>query len=303
MITKPMLAGKFESDDEIIAFFKKHSRVGVTLKIDGIRALMIGGNLLTRKFKLVPNVFIREALAALPDGADGELVIGNNFQASTSAIMSTGGEPENVKLMWFDYVKDSLTTPYEDRMRDLQRAFEERTFTNGVEVKILLPKVMTSADEFFEYVKQIRDSGGEGAMLRAMTGPYKCGRSSYREGYLLKYKFLEDSEAEVIGFVEKMHNANEADSDEFGNIKRSKCKEGMVPAGTLGALVVRDCYSGAEFEIGVFKGLKDDDKLQIWNNRKTVLGWVVKYTYQGVGVKDLPRIPVFHGWRDALDGD
>ncbi len=44
-------------------------------------------------------------------------------------------------------------------------------------------------------------------------------------------------EAVIVGYTEKMHNANEAKKDNLGRTERSSCKEGLVPTGTLGALI------------------------------------------------------------------
>ena len=42
------------------------------------------------------------------------------------------------------------------------------------------------------------------------NAPYKQGRSTVREGYLLKVKTFLDDEATVVRFEERMHNGNEA---------------------------------------------------------------------------------------------
>ena len=140
--------------------------------------------------------------------------------------------------------------------------------------------------------------GFEGLMVRSLSGPYKFGRSTANEGYLLKVKRFEDAEAKVIGFEERMHNANEATTDFLGHTQRSSHKENMVPMDTLGALVC-ELPDGQVFRIGT--GFDDLTRLEIWRNRSRYLGHLTKYKYTEIGAKDLPRFPVFIGWRPFSD--
>jgi hypothetical protein len=60
-----------------------------TPKIDGVRALVVDGRLVSRSFKLIPNVALRAALETmLPEGADGEISCGSSLYDTTSAVMS-----------------------------------------------------------------------------------------------------------------------------------------------------------------------------------------------------------------------
>ena len=86
-------------------------------------------------------------------------------------------------------------------------------------------------EDVLQYEKEFLEIGAEGVMLRSPTGPYKQGRSTLKEGYLLKVKQFTDAEARVIGFDEKMHNANEADVGELGQTKRSSHAENLIPTG------------------------------------------------------------------------
>ena len=40
---------------------------------------------------------------------------------------------------------------------------------------------------------------------------------------------------------------------------------------------------------------------EIWNNREDYLGKLVKYKFMTTGIKDLPRHPVFVGFRSEDD--
>lgn len=136
-------------------------------------------------------------------------------------------------------------------------------------------------------------------MLRHPDGPYKHGRSTAKEGWLLKVKRFEDSEARIIGFSELMHNANEAKRNELGHLERSSKKAGKQGAQVLGSFIVKDLKTGVEFDIGT--GFTASQRQELWNVGDNLLGRIIKYKSQPTGVKDKPRFPVFLGFRDNRD--
>jgi DNA ligase 1 len=46
-------------------------------KLDGIRCIMINGVAMSRTLKPIPNLYVQERLKNLPNGLDGELIVGN----------------------------------------------------------------------------------------------------------------------------------------------------------------------------------------------------------------------------------
>jgi DNA ligase-1 len=288
LIKKPMLAETCE-DKTLLKF-----PVLATPKLDGIRCLVIDGQALSRKFKPIPNVFIRNRVRTLPSGLDGELMIPRlPFNEISSAVMSEDGKPENFKYYVFDYVSDSLQKPYNERMKELE-ALDLPDFV----VKVL-PHQIESLSELHTIEEKWLAGGYEGVMVRSLQSPYKCGRSTVKEGYLLKIKRFRDSEAEIVGFEERLHNENEAKTDELGHTKRSSHKANLVPANMLGAFLVRDLTTGVEFAIGT--GYDDEFRKKVWENPYRFIRKIVKYKYQEVGQKNLPRFPVFIGFRDPAD--
>jgi len=291
-IIRPMLAGQIKDEEKL-----KYPLIA-SPKLDGIRCLKIEGRVLARSLKPIKNNYIRTVLEELlPDGVDGELMAGDTFQACTSAVMSEDGEPE-FKLWCFDMVGGDLKQPYIDRLRALKKAIVK---INDPRVEFVPIKSINSKEELDECEKKCLAEGFEGVMVRDPCGPYKCGRSTEREGWLLKLKRFVDSEAEIIGFEELMHNNNEKKTNELGLTQRSTAKAGKVPGGTLGKFLVRDLKSGVEGRIGTGVGLTQKLRQAIWDNRDAYLGAVVKYRYQEIGVKDKARIPVFIGFRDKTD--
>lgn len=295
-ITRPLLAVALE-DLTTLDFSKP---IIASPKLDGIRVLKVGGQVLTRKFKPLPNVYVREQLEAiLPDGIDGEIMLygTDNFNTIQSQVMSFDGEPD-FYYNAFDYVKDSLDKPYIDRLKDLEAWHNPLSEDIKRKVKVLEQNLLTSLEQLVQFEERCVAGGFEGVMIRSIDGKYKCNRSTLKEGILLKLKRFDDSEAEVLGLIERLHNENEKEKNELGLSKRSTKKEGMVAAGTLGAFAVRDVKSGIEFEIGT--GLTDEQRLEIWTNQGNYIGKLVKYKFQGI-TKEKPRFPVFLGFRSELD--
>jgi DNA ligase-1 len=295
MITRPLLAATLDDISTL-----KYP-VLATPKLDGIRVLKVGGKAVTRKFKPIPNTYIRELLEKhLPDGVDGEIMTPGTFNDIQSKVMSFDGEPE-FTFYAFDYVKDSLIKPYKDRMLDMVNALESvvKDSTLSFSINLLTPVLVRTVDELLELESQCLEHGFEGVMIRQPDGKYKCGRSTPKEQILMKLKRFMDAEARVIDFEEKMQNDNVQERDEFGLAKRSSKKEGLIPANTLGSLIVEDLNSGVRFGIG--SGFDDELKREIWINRTKYKNKIVKYKYQSVGAKDAPRFPVFLGFRSELD--
>ena len=282
-----MLAGNFDPTKAKFPYI-------ATPKIDGIRFLMIDGTAVSRTFKPIRNKYIQSLLSStLPDGIDGELTSGDTFQSSTSGIMSIEGEPD-FKVWIFDYVNPKVEKilPFEERIRSIS------LLNLPFDYEILKGSLIHSMDDLNEYESICLHEGYEGVMLRDPMGTYKFGRSTVNDNILLKVKRFEDDEAILIAIEEKMSNQNEIDYDAFGKIKRSSSLDGMIGANTAGTLIVRN-KEGQEFGIG--SGLTDPMREEIWNNQEKYLGKLVKYKYFPQGVKELPRHPVFLGFRSEDD--
>ncbi len=290
MIKKPMLAGSIKDLSEV-----RYPCI-VSPKIDGIRCLKLSNKVLSRTFKPIPNNHIRDTLQKLlPNGIDGEIIVGNVFQKTTSAVMSREGQPA-FEFWAFDMVEGHLDEPYSSRLMRLRNVVDAIHDMRVLEVPTF---TVQHEKELLKYEKKFLDDGFEGLMVRSPDGSYKCGRSTTREGWLLKLKRFEDHEAVILGFVEQLHNTNEATIDELGHTKRSSAKAGKVGKGTLGKFKVRDLESGVVFFVGT--GLTDEQRQEIWNHKARYQGKLIKYKCQPYGEKDKPRLPVFLGFRDERD--
>lgn len=298
---KPLLAGKAPEDLSELKF-----PLMASPKLDGIRCLKIDGKALTRKLKPIPNRFAREWIEAnLPDGIDGELVLRDwtaPFAEVSSAIMSRDGEPdfEFAAFDLFRWPDHGFAHRYRQIVEYWSRAPEHvRDRLKGVGHQIV-----SSLDELKERMRVHLAEGYEGTMVRSLTGPYKFGRSTTKEGILLKIKAFEDEEATVIGMVPWKENHNERQTDALGHAKRSHAKAGLVELPKLGALICR-FDDGTEFECGT--GFTEGQRIDFWElGFELVQGATrakIKHQPPPGGRKpgEKPRFPVFLGLRHEDD--
>lgn len=273
-------------------------------KIDGIRAVVKEEMLLSRTLKPIPNAYVQEMLGvSYLSGLDGELTVGpanakNVMQTTMSAVMTQEGEPD---FTWwvFDYWNDPYI-PFSTRWEKMARAFTSEFEAAFPRVKLLTQTYIMNREQLMLYEDATVQQGFEGIIIRSPHGPYKYGRSTAKEGTLLKLKRWSDSEAVVTGFKEKMHNGNEARVDERGYTKRSSHQENLVPMNTLGALVVRDVTTQIEFDLGT--GFDDVTRKKVWDLRSSYVGQLVTYKHFDLcGVKEAPRFPTFKSFRDKRD--
>lgn len=283
---KPMLAVNI--DPAVIRF-----PVFASPKLDGVRGIVVDGQLRSRSLKPIPNLYVT-GLFSQPylNGYDGELIVGDPtardaFRVTGSATSRQEGTPE----VTF-YVFDNYLAPggFEQRLASLHASFC---------VVVLEQHLVHSLDELITYEEQCLTAGYEGLILRDPAGAYKFGRSTAREQGMMKLKRFHDSEAEILGVVEEMENTNEKTTNELGRGHRSHHLAGMVPKGRAGALQVRDLTTGVEFQIGT--GMNDADRAWFWEHRGEAVGKVVKYKSFAIGVKTAPRFPVYLGGRETWD--
>ena len=268
-------------------------------KLDGIRAMVVDGVLVSRNLKPIPNKRVQAMFSKrMLEGLDGELIVGpvgapDVFRATTSGVMSVDGEPD----VWF-HVFDCMSEPELPFYRRLEVARNIATGSGRSVVVDQSPIVDLEGLAAFE--AECLALGYEGVMLRHPESLYKYGRGTLRAHDLMKLKQFADAEAKVVGVFEQQHNTNEAKRDALGRVERSSHKAGKVGKGVLGGLEVvgvNGPYKGKEFNIGT--GFDDAQRAALW--RENLTGKIVKYKYFPSGSKDAPRFPVFLGWRAKGD--
>lgn len=253
-------------------------------KLDGIRAIVRGGCVLSRNLKPIPNHYVQELFCKL-EGYDGELIVGDPrakdcYRATMSGVMSADGKPA-VMFSVFDH----FITPehqYRDRLRRIHDNY------------VLPHQVIDGPDELLRYEEVKLRAGYEGVMLRDPRAPYKFGRSTLNEGWLMKLKRFLDDEATVVGIQQLYSNQNEAKVNALGHTERSSHKENQVAMPMMGALICQ--WQGKELYIG--GGFTHAERETVWSSQQLYIGRKAKFKYLPIGMKDLPRHPIFLGWRE-----
>lgn len=306
---KPMLAQTVEPD-------KFRFPKIVQPKLDGVRASVVNGKLVSRNLKLIPNAEIQAALGRPEfEGLDGELIVGSPtaedaFRTTTSYCMAsnkTGGD-------WTFYVFDLWNHggTFVERFGDLSDRRREPLLPPCCEIVAI--GVAQDSDDLEAFERTLLEEGYEGAILRDPKSLYKFGRASKTKQELIKLKRFTDFEAEVVGVVEEMHNANEAKTNALGRTERSSHAAGKIGKGTLGKLRLRALngpWKGVEFGCGT--GFSATDRRDLWNEAlrsenaagerdlSGLNGRTAKVKAFEIGAKDAPRFPVWLGWRDERD--
>lgn len=268
----------------------------VSPKIDGIRCVTPGGIPKTRTMKDIPNDFIRRTFDNFTVGPykgyandlDGELVTFTGMVGSTRTLDDFNTIQSKVmsrdkqfpfELLVFDTFRDTMTPFY---MR-LHWAEERCQHMEGTGLIKLVPHVpCENRTELMEFEDYCIKQGYEGIMIRHPKGVYKQGRSTVKQGILLKLKRYEDIECTVIGW------------------EKNFTKDGDLIDGSLGALVVT-CPEFGRFNVGT--GFTQQQRETFWRDRETLTNGLYQVTvkYQPAGMKDKPRFPVFKGWRHKDD--
>lgn len=322
---KPMLAGTPKDNSEIPI------PCLASAKIDGVRAANKNGKLLSRSLKLIPNKHV-QALLAHPElhGLDGELTVGpandpNVMQATMSIVMSSS------KMAPFEYhIFDNWDLPNVGKQQRVLSAGDTvlaaqahwhtlmvaarlegaaaEVIGTACPIKLLPQKLITSLDDLDAFEAECLALGYEGVMVAKPDGLYKFGRSTAREGGLLKLKRFTDAEAIIVGFEEEMKNNNAKTVNELGRSKRSSHAAGKEGKGTLGAFVCKRLFVDSNgkltegdimFNIGT--GMDAAMRQRVWDDRDYYRNQIVKFKHFEHGVVDAPRHPVFLGFRDERD--
>ena len=210
-------------------------------KLDGIRAIVSGGVVLSRSGKPIPSADVQSAFAHL-EGYDGELIAGDPgaadvFARSTGAAMSRDGTGCTFHV--FDHQSEGGFCERSARLRDIAALVDR--------VEIVPHVVVQTAAELERLEADCVAAGLEGVMVRDPAAPYIEGRSRG----LQKLKRFEDSEAICTGMV----------GQESG-------------APLVGALI---CRTAAGHELRISAGMSEADRLAWYQSPP--IGALVRYRH------------------------
>lgn len=284
---KPLLACEVDLD-------KLRFPLLASAKLDGVRAIVRDGVVYSRSNKPIPNKFVQQQFKHL-EHFDGELIVG--YANSATVYRDTVSHVMSHDKVGFDvtfHVFDHVANPHAPYYLRNPAAGQQPRGSAALHQQV----VIDSMPELLSYEELCLNQGYEGLILRDPNAPYKMGRSTMKEQYLMKLKRFTDAEFEVIGYEERMENTNEAFTSELGRTKRSSHQAGKVGRGDLGALVLQG--DGFTFSCGT--GFDDATRQALWAARnRDLIGRLAKIKFFSIGVKDAPRHPVFLGFRDKID--
>lgn len=300
MTFRPMLALSKLPDFRMLRF-----PLLVSPKLDGVRATVQGGQLLSRSLKPIPNKNVQALFKGLPEGADGELIHGNAFddpyRRTVSVVMSDDKPADGIRLFIFDRFIGQDTVPlrgFFSRLNSIRALGLEERF----EVVIVPHYPISNVEDLGEHEQEFLLQGFEGLMLRDPEGPYKQGRSTEAEGWLMKVKRYADAEARIVSYYEEMENQNVAFTNELGRTSRSSHQAGKVGKNRLGGfhvVGVGGTYDGIEFDVPS-GAIPHAMREELWKDRSLV-GSLLVYKYFPLGSDTRPRHPIFKGLRDKRD--
>lgn len=268
-------------------------------KLDGIRCIIKGGAALSRALKPIRNQYIQSILGRPElNGLDGELIVGDPtardcMRSTNSGVMSAGGEPD-----FTFYVFDIWNRPGRGYHEVLTHLIGLPKYPH---VKLLPQHLCVNAFNVEKHEQQALDEGYEGLIIRRLEGLYKYGRSTLREGYLMKLKRYVQEEAVVIGYEPLYHNDNDPELNALGYTQRSTAQAGKIDLPLLGALVVRGIYQNTLTTFKVGTGFTFEERATLWEQRESLVDKIITYKLFPMGSKDRPRHPVWVGFRDKDD--
>jgi DNA ligase-1 len=268
-------------------------------KLDGIRCLIKDGVAYSRTLKPIRNNYI-QSLIGRPEfnGLDGELIVGDPtapdcMRVTNSGVMSFNGEPD-----FKFYVFDIWDRPGIQYHKALSCLMDKPKYPY---IETLSQQWCHKTSDVEAHEQSVVTAGYEGLILRRPNGLYKYGRSTLKEGYLLKLKRYLQDEAVVIGYEPWQRNDNDPDFNAIGYTQRSQAKDGKVSLPMLGSFVVRGMFQDVLTTFNVGTGFTIGERELLWEKRNELIGRIVTYKYFPGGSKDCPRHPVFVSFREQED--
>jgi len=291
---KPMLAHDYDESKVVFPCI-------IQPKIDGVRGLNMTGAFTGRSLKPPKNRWT-VSLFSQPDliGCDGELAAGPDNHPSlcrmtSSAVGTIEGEPA---VVWhlFDLVRpDTAHLPYLDRYKMLCEhiaAVKDKNWVLSHRVTIVPMIICEDLARLRRQDELWLAHGYEGTIIRGVRNAHKQGRSTIREGGLLRIKHFVEAEARVLSLIEGNRNDNEAQINELGLTFRTSHQDNMEPNGMIGSMTCEDVATGKH--ITVSAGCLDaEQRRHYFENPFLILDRKIIYKHFPKGVKDKPRFPTF----------
>lgn len=256
-------------------------------KLDGVRALWNGKQLLTRNGRVIkaPACFTKHFP---PFALDGELWIGRGeFEKALALVQKDcthcpcGGDREALDSSREDsswgraryYVFDVPDCTLESSPKAHCTLFERLRVLESylasaptMPISLIKHEPIASEKQLFKHLQELSEQGAEGLVLRKVTAPYERTRSPNA----LKLKTYSDAECKVVA-----HNAGKGKY--AGKLGSLTCEQ-IAENGTKRTL---------RFKIG--SGFSDTER-----QSPPPLGSIITYKFYGTTKNGFPRFAVFH---------
>ena len=232
----------------------------VSEKLDGIRAIWTGSELITRNGNHInAPAWFTEALPSF--ALDGELWSGyGNFETIQSTVLTKQANETDWRAIQFHiFDRPDTQRPFRERYQLLHNWFSDSILENKSHLKLITQHEISDSTQLNQWLESVTKQGGEGLILRDPSTPSIDGR----QAQVLKLKRHQDEEARVVGY---------------------RAGKGKY-TGLTGALIVRD-KNDVEFAIG--SGLSD--KLR---HSPPDIGSMITFRFQNRTQRGVPRFARF----------
>jgi len=251
---------------------------------------------------------------------DGELLVGapnapGVLRRTQAGVSSADGDPD-----WTYYIFDTCDptesqVPFTERLKRVEGRLKEARHKLAEPGRLMLldHRTINGDEQLWAFEQECVSRGYEGIMVRDPMGLYKWGRSTVREGGLIKFKRWEDAECIVLEAIEQLENTNEKTVNPLGKSERSSHKANKIGKNTLGGYKCKTYWAeggpesgrfdlnnpeGGEviFWCGAAANQTADELQRLWDNRELLPERIFTFTYQfRLGV-DAPQHPTFKVW-------
>jgi DNA ligase-1 len=297
---KPMLC-----PNEVIDITTLKYPLLASYKLDGIRCIFKDGKMYSRALKDFPNVQLWNRFGQLARLAkekniilDGELLAKSlTFNELSGITRQLDKElPDDLFFYCFDcIINNFFNEPFADRFINAQKLItqiEERYAMS------LSQNCIAESNDIQKLYEEALAWGCDGLILRDPKGRYKFGRGTIKEGLIYKMKPFQTFDAKIIGIIQstEVREGAEKKINELGRSVTSKKKNDRVLIEKASAFVV--IYKGKELKVTI--AMTDEEKEEVWKNKKKYIGRMIEYKGMLVGAKEngLPRHPTFIRMRD-----
>jgi len=281
----------------------------VTPKIDGVRGLHTEGYYHGRSNKKHKNVHTTNVFSATEyQKMDGEAWLTSAgighprlCNLTSSAMRRHEGAPD---ITWevFDMLTDeALKYGYADRIKMVhEHLAKQHALGLCLKARPIEYHIVKTGEEVLDLDSQFLDRGFEGTVYRLGSSLHKQGRSTLKQGGLIRIKRFIEEEVMVTGFTEGDKNENEKQTNELGHSFRTSHKDNKVPNGMIGNILGYFLSDNREVTAGA-GCMTHEERKYYFDNPQELVGQIIKVKHFPKGVKDKARFPTFQSFRSEED--